>query len=119
MPHGTDAELGSWLDRRVRDRHGELFGVVVDIYVDARTRRPAWLAITTGTFGTKVTVAPVRGASLLGDDVVVGHSERTVVTAPMARPCRALDPVAEQAVAHHYAPSREPACGTPERNITS
>lgn len=107
MPHGTDTELSSWLDRRVLDRHGDVFGVVVDVYVDAFTRRPAWLAISTGMFGTNVTVAPVRGSSLLGDDVVVAHSKQVVTTAPAALPHPTLDPVAELAVSHHYMPRKQ------------
>ena len=116
MPHDADTEMSSWLDRRVLDRNGDVFGTVVDVYVDAITCEPTWLAISTGMFGTRIAVAPVHGASLLGGDVVVAHSKLTVASAPSAQPRQMLDPSTVLAITHHYALGKLP--GDTERNIT-
>lgn len=96
-------ELSVWLDRRALDNCGELLGTVVDIYDDARTRRPSWLAISTGFFGTRIAVAPVRGASLLGDDVVVAHDRHTVTHAPTVDIVVTVEPNQHQRLLDHYA----------------
>lgn len=94
-------EMGPWLDRRALDNRGALLGVVVDIYTDL-SRRPEWLAISTGFFGTRVAVAPVRGASLLGEDVVIAHDQRTITTAPTVDVIVAVDPQQQQRLVDHY-----------------
>jgi hypothetical protein len=95
----------AWFDRRALDVHGDLLGVVVDVYDDPDSRRPAWLAISTGFFGTRVGVVPVRGASLLGPDVVVAYDRHTVTTAPAVDVVITVDPAQQQRLLDHYAPS--------------
>lgn len=95
--HGTN-----WIDRRAIDRYGELLGIVVDVYDDAATRRPAWLAISTGFFGARVAVAPVQGATLLGADVVVAHDAATVRAAPAVTTVVTIDALDEQPLVEHY-----------------
>ncbi len=96
-------ELSPWLDRRALDNHGTLLGVVVDICADVVSRRAEWLAISTGFFGTRVAVAPVRGASLLGDDVVIAHDRETITSAPTVDVLVAVDPDQQQLLVYHYA----------------
>ncbi|MEO6653346.1 MAG: PRC-barrel domain-containing protein [Ilumatobacteraceae bacterium] len=72
----------AWIDRAVRDRSGQLLGVVIDVYDDPLTRLPAWLALSTGFFGVQREIAPIAGASILGDDVVVAHELADIHGAP-------------------------------------
>lgn len=102
--HGRDrldgaGELSCWLDRLVLDDRGETLGVLIEIYADGLTRRPAWLAIDAAS---GVVVAPVRGASLLGEDVVIAHARRTVATAPAVEVLGTVDPAQEQLLSNHY-----------------
>ena len=99
-------DTNEWLDRRVLDNHGELLGLVVDVYDDATSRRPEWLAISTGFFGTRVAVAPIRGASLLGDDVVVSHDRSTIRNAPPVDIVMTIDRRQQQRLRDHYAHSQ-------------
>ena len=91
-----------WVDRHARDASGAVIGIVVDVYADPLTRRPAWLAISTGFFGTRIAVAPLRGASLLGEDVVIAHDRDTVLTAPPGDVVVTIDPAEQQSLIDHY-----------------
>jgi hypothetical protein len=97
-----------WFDRRALDVHGDLLGIVVDVYDDLESRRPAWLAIRTGFFGTRIGVVPLRGASLLGPDVVVAYDRHTVTTAPAVDVVITVDPGQQQRLADHYAQRARP-----------
>jgi hypothetical protein len=97
-----------WVDRRAMDNHGDLIGVVVDVYEDPSSHRPAWLAISTGFFGTRIAVVPLRDASLLGDDVVIGHSRHAITSAPHVDVVVTIEPSQQQALVEHYASSTPP-----------
>lgn len=102
-----------WVDRRALDNRGDLIGVVVNAYTDRATRQVAWLAVATGFFGTRIAVVPVRGASLLGGDVVVAHDRDTIVTAPAVDIVVEVDPDQQQLLVDHY--TRPTPAANPER----
>ncbi|MGI9051414.1 MAG: PRC-barrel domain-containing protein [Ilumatobacteraceae bacterium] len=101
--HRSATELADWVDRRAVDQHGEPVGVVVDIYLDMGTRRAKWLAISSGFFGTRTVVAPVRGASLLGGDVVISHPRELIGATPPVEAVVTIPLAVEQSVIDHYA----------------
>jgi len=78
----TYTQVSDLIDRTALDPTGEKIGTVSTFYVDDVTNEPTWLAITTGWFGTKVSFAPVAGAYLADDDVVVAYPKDTVKDAP-------------------------------------
>jgi len=86
----------------VLDRHGAVIGTVVDVFDDCRTGRARWLAVSTGYFGTRRALVPVRGASLLGADVLVAHEMAAVVAAPDVHTYTAIAPSDEAALCAHY-----------------
>lgn len=108
MRFQTNCALADWLDRRVIDQHGEPVGVVVDIYVDADTGRAVWVAISTGFFGTRRVVAPVRGASLLGGDVILAQPRELVLSAPTVHALVVVPPHEQQLLVNHYTARCEP-----------
>ncbi len=61
------------------DVSGNRIGVIVDIYRDATTARPTWLAIEIGGSPPTIAVTPVRGASLLGENVILANDRDTVL----------------------------------------
>lgn len=107
-------ELTSWIERRVLDVAGEPVGVVADVYTNPTTRRPTWLAIGTGPVGDAIAVAPVRGASLLGEDVVIAVDRRSVLQAPRVDVVVIVEPEHELFLSSHYTRSAHPA-STPTR----
>ena len=79
----TYTQVSDLIDRTAVDPTGQKIGTVSGVYVDDVTGEPAWLAITTGWFGTRVSFVPVAGASLADDDdVVVAYHKDTVKDAP-------------------------------------
>jgi Domain of unknown function (DUF2382)/PRC-barrel domain len=69
-------------DRTALDCNYSKIGTITDVYVDTATGRPEWLAIKTGLFGTKVSFAPLIGAHVYDDDVVLRYDASLVNDAP-------------------------------------
>ncbi len=55
-------EVAGWRGRNVIGSDGDPVGKVVDLYVDAETGRPEWLAVNTGLVGSRVSFVPLEGA---------------------------------------------------------
>ena len=98
----TSNELSSWIERRAIDRDGETIGVVVDVYDDPVSHRPAWIAIGTGFFGTRVGIVPVESVSPLGDDLVIAHDRARIATSPIVDVCVAVNPQDHDRLTNHY-----------------
>lgn len=60
-----------WIGHELKDAAGEKIGEVLEIYVDAATGEPAFLAVATGWFGTHVSLVPVALTSPRGDRELV------------------------------------------------
>lgn len=77
--------LEQWETLRGADVHaqdGEKIGSVEQIFVDEQTRRPEWIGLGTGFFGTKRVLVPVEGSSLAEDHVTVAYAKDHVKDAP-------------------------------------
>ena len=61
---------------------GEKIGRVEEIFMDEETRRPEWIGIGTGFFGTKRVLVPVEGASLGSDQITVPYTTEQVKGSP-------------------------------------
>ena len=77
--------------------------MIVDVYNDSWTGQPRWLVLTTGFFGIRRTVAPVRDAVLLGKSVVVAYSKEVIATAPQVHTFTAITAADEPSIVAHYA----------------
>ena len=91
-----------WIDRRALDKRGDLIGVIVDVYDDPTSGQPAWLAISTGFFGTRIAVAPLGDTNRLGDDVVIGHPRHTITTAPHVQVVMTIGADEQRSLLEHY-----------------
>jgi uncharacterized protein (TIGR02271 family) len=49
------------------DSEGSKVGKVGQVYIDDMTGQPAWIAVSTGLFGTRESLAPLDGAQAAGD----------------------------------------------------
>ena len=66
----------------VYDNAGEKIGKVEEIFYDYQSRRPEWIGIGTGLFGTKRVLVPVEGAQLADDGLRVAFSKDHVKDSP-------------------------------------
>ncbi len=89
-------------DRTALDCNYSKIGRIADVYVDKATGRPEWLAIKTGLFGTKLSFAPLTGAHVYGDDVVVRYDASLVKDAPKVEADGQLTADQELDLYRHY-----------------
>ena len=75
-------ELAQMRGQPVYDNSGDQIGSVEEIFVDEQTRKPEWLGIGTGFFGTKRVLVPVEGASTQNGGLTVPYSKEQVKDAP-------------------------------------
>lgn len=104
MAHTREA-IASWRGRNAVDSDGNKLGKIEQIYMDAETGKPEWLAVTTGLFGSKVSFIPIAETSKAsedGDEVRVPYHKQQVKDAPNAEADRELSQKEEAALYHHY-----------------
>ena len=80
---------------------GEI-GKLSDVYYDDETGQPAFIAVTTGLFGNRVSFVPMDRAAVQGDEVTVPFTKDTVKDAPNVDPDGHLSEAEEEALYRHY-----------------
>jgi uncharacterized protein (TIGR02271 family) len=109
MTNTTTTRVNDLIGRKAVDPTGNKIGTVDTVYVDEVSGEPTWLAIATGWFGTRVSMAPLAGSYLAGDDdVVVAYPKDTVKEAPNVEAARALERDEEYALYAYYGMSIKP-----------
>ena len=98
----TQTDLQGWIGRTAVDQDGDKIGKVEEIYVDDQTGQPEWLAIKTGLFGSKLTFAPLSGATSAGDDLQLPYAKDLVKDAPNVDADGHLEPEEEASLYRHY-----------------
>jgi uncharacterized protein (TIGR02271 family) len=73
-----------------------------DVYLDAQTGDPEWVAVKTGLFGTKQSFVPLDRATLEGARIVVAFSKNQVKDAPRIDPDGRLSPAEEDELYRYY-----------------
>ena len=92
----------AWRGKNAIDSDGAKIGTVEEIYLDAETNQPEWLAVKTGLFGSKISFIPVAEATDAGGDVRVPYSKAQVKDAPHADPDGQLSQQEEAQLYRHY-----------------
>src|SRR5215207_6799436 len=95
-------EVGSWRGRNAVDSDGDKIGKIEEIYMDAETGKPEWLAVKTGLLGSKVSFIPIVGAREAGGEVRVPYDKQQVKDAPNAEPDGELSQQEEASLYRHY-----------------
>jgi len=95
-------DVAAWRGGTAVDRDGEKIGTIDEIYADAETGKPEWLAVKTGMFGTKVSFVPIAEASDADGDVRVPYDKQQVKDAPQAEPDGELSQDEEAGLYRHY-----------------
>ena len=98
----TKEAVASWRGSTAVDSDGDKIGKIEEIYMDADTGKPEWLAVTTGLFGTKVSFIPIAKASETGGEVRVPYDKQQVKDAPTAEADGELSQQEEAALYRHY-----------------
>ncbi len=81
---------------------GEKIGSIGQVYADDTDGQPTWVTVKTGLFGTSESFAPLEGARLEGDDIVVPYSKEQVKDAPRVDADGHLEPDEEDRLYAHY-----------------
>src|SRR3954453_6459731 len=92
----------TWRGKNALDADGNKIGTVEEVYLDADTDRPEWLAVKTGLFGSRISFVPVADASDAGGDVRVPYSKDQVKDAPHAEADGQLSQQEEAQLYRHY-----------------
>jgi uncharacterized protein (TIGR02271 family) len=101
MTH-TESAVAEWRGRNAVDSDGGKIGSIDEIYMDAQTGKPEWLAVKTGMFGSKVSFIPIAEASDAGGDVRVPYDKQQVKDAPNAEADGELSQQEEASLYRHY-----------------
>ena len=108
MTTNTTTHVNDLIGRKALDPTGDKIGTVETVYVDEVSGEPTWLAIATGWFGTRVSLAPIAGSYLADDDVVVAYPKDTVKEAPNVEVDRALERDEEYGLYAYYGMNIKP-----------
>jgi uncharacterized protein (TIGR02271 family) len=98
----TESAVAEWRGSTAVDSDGQKIGTIEEIYMDADTGRPEWLAVKTGMFGSKVSFVPIAEASASNGDVRVPYDKQQVKDAPNAEADGELSQREETSLYRHY-----------------
>ena len=101
MTH-TESAVAEWRGRNAVDSDGGKIGSIDEIYMDAETGKPEWLAVKTGMFGSKVSFVPIAEASDAGGEVRLPYDKQQVKDAPTAEADGELSQDEEASLYSHY-----------------
>jgi uncharacterized protein (TIGR02271 family) len=82
---------------------GEKIGKVVQIYINDQSGAPEWVAISTGLFGHRESLAPLAGSVPEGDDLRLAVSKDMVKEAPQIEQDGHLDDSETEFLYRYYA----------------
>jgi stress response protein YsnF len=93
---------------------GDKLGMVEAFFLDDRTGVPTWVAVTTGLFGTRHSIAPAGDATFSDGGLRLAVTKDAVTHAPHMAGDH-LDPAEEAALRRHYATAgvAEPTAAAP------
>ena len=101
MTHSESA-VADWRGRNAVDSDGGKIGSIDEVYMDADTGKPEWLAVKTGMFGSKVSFVPIAEAREDNGDVRLPYDKEQVKDAPNAEADGELSQDEEASLYRHY-----------------
>lgn len=100
MPSLTEAT--HWVAAELRDVDGAAVGEVEGLFVDSKTRAPAWLIARVGRRRARLIAVPLRDCAGAAFGVWVAHSGEALSTAPVVDPKRPLRREHELTICEHF-----------------
>ena len=80
----TESAVAEWRGSSAVDNDGQKIGTIEEIYMDAETGKPEWLAVKTGLLGMKLSFIPIAEASAAAGEVRLPYDKQQVKDAPNA-----------------------------------
>ena len=102
MMNPTESAVAAWRGAAVVDQDGERIGTIDEIYADADTGKPEWLAVKTGLFGMRLSFVPIAEVSETGGGVRVPYDIQQVKDAPAVESDHELSQDEEANLYRHY-----------------
>ncbi len=99
---GTQLDPTAIVGHKVVDAEGHKIGQAEQVYLDDTTGAPVWVTVKSGLFGTREHFAPLRGASIVEDDVCLACAKDQVDSAPDLDAGRHLSVEEEHSLRQHY-----------------
>jgi len=97
----SEREVSTSIGTTAYGTDGDKLGTVEHFYLDDRTGSPTWVAVTTGLFGTRTSIAPAAEATLDEGGLRVPVTAEAVKTAPHLTGDH-LTPEEEAELRRHY-----------------
>jgi stress response protein YsnF len=97
----SERELSAAIGSTAYDGSGDKIGTVEHFFIDDRTGAPTWVAVTTGLFGTRTSIAPAVDATFDEGSLRLPVSAQAVKSAPHVTG-EHLDPAEEAELRQHY-----------------
>ena len=97
----SERELSAAIGSAVYGTDGDKIGTVEHFFADDRTGTPTWVAVMTGLFGTRQSIAPAVDATFDDGSLRLPVSKEAVKSAPHMAGDH-LDPAEEAALREHY-----------------
>jgi stress response protein YsnF len=97
----SERELSAAIGTTAYDGSGDKIGTVEHFFIDDRTGAPTWVAVTTGLFGTRTSIAPAVDATFDDGTLRLPVAAQAVKSAPHVRGDH-LDPAEEAELRQHY-----------------
>ena len=110
----SERELSAAIGSTAYDGSGDKIGTVEHFFVDDQTGAPTWVAVTTGLFGTRHSIAPAVDATFADGDLRLPVTVDAVKSAPRLAGDH-LDPSEEAELRRHY--GVESAAGVPAAGV--
>jgi uncharacterized protein (TIGR02271 family) len=98
----TESAVAAWRGATAVDHDGEKIGTIEEIYADADTGKPEWLAVKTGLFGMKLSFIPIAEATETASGVRVPYDNHQVKDAPAVEADGELSQQEEANLYRHY-----------------
>jgi uncharacterized protein (TIGR02271 family) len=92
---------------QVRGGDGSKLGNVEAVYFDNETNRPAWVSVSSGLFGSHVSIMPLQSADYDGGELRVPYDKDALKSAPHHDPGHELSPQDEDDLFRHYGMSHD------------
>jgi uncharacterized protein (TIGR02271 family) len=95
-------DIRTWAGKTVHGSDDQKIGKVDHVYLDRETGEPSFLALKTGLFGMKSSLAPVDGVRADGEDLRADYTADQVKDAPSVDADEELSEQEEQRLYSHY-----------------
>lgn len=94
----------SLIGRTAVDPAGRTIGPISEVYPNEQTGRPEWISVTIGLFGPRQNFAPLSGATIRGDEVVLPVAAEVVKNSPNSAVAEHLGKDEQKALVAYYRP---------------